>query len=231
MIHINLLLTNEIEEASSQRKEFLLVGGLFTLTLIAVFFVYFSQGARLNAVRNELSRLESEVVAIRKQNQDFEKMGQQKKEIESKIRVVHLLTSPARRAACVHILDDLSDSAPEMLWLMEFTEVKGAVKINGKSVDNQTVAAFARKLSNSRYFRKVEIRETIQEKPVANPRVQATGGKGAPADTLSIPVTRFLVEASLDYLPGVEQEETRKEENTLKEAERQPNKNASEKRK
>src|SRR5262249_29465648 len=153
--------------------ELLLAGGLFTITLAAVLSVYFFQGTRLNALNNELNRLEKQMVAIRKQNRDLEKMERQKKETEGKIGVVHLLTSPARRAASVHILDDLSDSAPQMLWLTEFTEVKGAAKINGKSVDNQTIAAFARKLSNSRYFKKVEIRETVQEKPAANLRSQA----------------------------------------------------------
>src|SRR2546426_1778816 len=186
MIHINLLPTNEVEEASSRRKELLLAGGLFTLTLAAVLAVYFFQGTHLYAVRNELSRRENQIVVIRKQNQDLEKMEQQKKETEGKIRVVHLLTSPARRSASVHILDDLSDSAPQMLWLTEFSEVKGVAKINGKSVDNQTIAAFARQLANSHYFKKVEIRETVQEKPVANPRNQAVG-KGLPSDALPIP--------------------------------------------
>ncbi len=231
MIHINLLPTNEIEEASSRRKELLLAGGLFAITLAAVLSVYFFQGTRLNAVNHELSRLENEIVVIRKQNQDLEKIERQKKETEGKIRVVHLLTSPARRAAPVHILDDLSDSAPQMLWLTEFTEVKGAAKINGRSVDNQTIAAFARKLSNSRYFKKVEIRETVQEKPVANPRNQAAGGKGAPVAALPIPVTRFLVETSIDYLPGVAQEEAKKEENAPKETENKTNKSTAEKKK
>jgi type IV pilus assembly protein PilN len=231
MIHINLLPTNEIEEASSRRKELLLAGGLFTITFAAVLSVYFFQGTRLNAVSNELNRLENEMVVIRKQNQDLEKIERQKKETEGKIRVVHLLTSPARRAAPVHIFDDLSDSAPQMLWLTEFTEVKGAAKINGRSVDNQTIAAFARKLSNSRYFKKVEIRETVQEKPVANPRNQAAGGKGAPVAAPPIPVTRFLVEAAIDYLPGVTQEEAKKVENTPKETENKTNKSTAEKKK
>jgi type IV pilus assembly protein PilN len=231
MIHINLLPTNEIEEASFRRKELLLAGGLFAITLAAVLSVYFFQGTRLNAVNHELSRLENEMVAIRKQNQDLEKIERQKKETEGKLRVVHLLTSPARRAAPVHIFDDLSDSAPQMLWLTEFTEVKGAAKINGRSVDNQTIAAFARKLSNSRYFKKVEIRETVQEKPVVNPRNQAAGGKGAPVAAPPIPVTRFLVEAAIDYLPGVAQEEAKKEENTPKETENKTNKSTAEKKK
>ncbi len=236
MIHINLLPTNEIEGASSRRKEVLLAGGLLTLTLVAVLSVYFFQGTHLNAVTTKLNRTEKEIVEIRKQNQDFEKMEQQKKESEGKIRVVRLLTSPARRAASVHILDDLSDSAPQMLWLTEFTETKGAAKINGKSVDNQTIAAFARKLSNSRYFKKVEIRETVQEKPLSNPRKPPAGGKGSALDNLPIPVTRFLVEASLDYLPGVEKEEPQEDakakgEKVQKEAENKSNKKAPEKEK
>ena len=210
MIHINLLLNEEVGETSSQRKELVLVGGVLTLTLVAVLFAYFSQGTRLTAVRTELSFLENQVATIRQQNQDLEKMVEKKKEIESKVRVVHLLTSPARRAASVHILDDLSQSAPEMLWLMEFTEVKGAVKINGKAMDNQTVAAFARKLANSHYFKKVEIRETVQEKPLVNMLMQALGGKEPSPDTPPVPVTKFLVEAWLDYLPGVEEQETGK---------------------
>src|SRR5215510_11622617 len=195
MIHINLLPT--VEEAPSRNKELLLVGGLFTLTLIAIFFSYFSQGTHLTAVRNELSLLESEIASIRKQNQDLEKMAQEKKNIENKIHVVHLLTSPTRRAACVHILDDLSESAPQMLWLTDFTEVKGVAKINGRAVDNQTIAAFARKLADSRYFKKVEIRETVQEKPIGNPHNPAAEGKGAPTSALPIPVTRFLLETSI----------------------------------
>jgi len=229
MIHINLLPTNEVEEASSRRKELLLAGGLFTITLAAVLSVYFFQGTRLNAVSNELSRLENEMVAIRKQNQDLEKMEQQKREIEGKIRVVHLLTSPARRAASVHILDDLSESAPQMLWLTDFTEVKGVAKINGRAVDNQTIAAFARKLADSRYFKKVEIRETVQEKPIMNPHNPAAGGKGAPASALPIPVTRFLLETSIDYLSDVDSEEVKQEENTAKGAENKTTKSTAEK--
>jgi len=68
--------------------------------------------------------------------------------------VVRLLTSVERRSASVHILDDLSSSTPEYLWLTDFTELKGAAKINGRAVDNQTIASFARDLARSKYFQK-----------------------------------------------------------------------------
>jgi Tfp pilus assembly protein PilN len=163
-----------------------------------------SQVTRLSEVDAQLTRLEQQLVAIRKRNQSFEKLNQQKKDLQEKIHIVNLLTSPVRRSASVHILDDLSESTPQLLWLTEFTENKGTAKISGKAVDNQTIAAFARKLSNSLYFKKIEIRETVQEKPVQDSRRQARGDKAPPPGTPPIPVTRFLVEASIDYLPGIE---------------------------
>ena len=215
MIRINLLPTSEVGEALSHRKEFILAGGLISITLVAVLVLYFLQTTRLNEVNAQLNSLEQQLVAVRKQNQELEKLNQQKKDLQGKIQVVNLLTSPVRRSASVHILDDLSESTPQLLWLTEFTENKGTAKISGRAVDNQTIAAFARKLSDSLYFKKIEIRETVQEKPVQDSRRQAAGAKAPPPGTPSMPVTRFLVEASIDYLPGIEQnplQESKQEE-------------------
>src|SRR5262249_28034841 len=143
----------------------LLAGGCIAVTLTAVFLVHVFQFSLLASVSKELAQLEGTVSSIRKQNQDLEKMEQQKKDLEDKIQIVRQLNSPERRAASVHILDDLSSSTPEQLWLTEYVEAKGTTQIRGKAIDNQTIASFARNLANSHYFQKVEIRETLQEAP------------------------------------------------------------------
>jgi type IV pilus assembly protein PilN len=204
MIRINLLPVREVEKASSRRKEMILAGGLIAITCGIVLFVHFLQGVQLNSTDAELSRLEGAITKIRTQNQELEKMERQKKDIEEKIRVVRLLTSPERRAASVHVMDDLSASTPESLWLTDFVEGKGAAKISGKAIDNQTIAAFAHSLSNSRYFRNVEIRETIQEAPLVDPRRRAGAAKtSAPDAALPVPVTKFLIEAYINYVPNI----------------------------
>jgi len=218
MIRINLLPASAVGGVVSHGKEFIAAGGLISLTLAAVLVLYMSQATRLNAINTQLTHLEQQLIEIRKQNQAFEKLGQQKKDLQEKIQIVNLLTSPVRRSASVHILDDLGESTPQLLWLTEFTESKGAAKISGKAVDNQTIAAFARNLSNSLYFKKVEIRETVQEKPVQDSRRQVREGKESPPGIPPIPVTRFLVEASIDYSPGVEQgspQESKSEEKVV----------------
>jgi type IV pilus assembly protein PilN len=205
MIRINLLPASATGEAVSHRKELIAAGGLIGLTLAAVLVLYMFQAARLNAINTRLTGLEQQISTIRKQNQDLEKLNQQTKDLQSKLSIVNLLTSPVRRSASVRILDDLSKSTPQLLWLTEFTESEGMAKISGKAVDNQTIAAFARNLSNSLYFKEIEIRETVQEKPGQDSRRQAMGDKALPPGTPPIPVTRFLVEAAIDYLPGIEQ--------------------------
>lgn len=204
MIRINLLPVREVEEASSRRKELLLAGGLIAVTLAAVVSVHFFQAIRINSISTELADLESALVKIRQQNKDLERMEQQKKDLEDRIRVVRQLTSAERRTASVHILDDLSSSTPDQLWLTDFTESKGAAKISGKAVDNQTIASFAHNLSSSRYFQKIEIRETAQEVQAADVGRRTAAGRTRQQDSPpGVLMTRFLIEASVNYLPSM----------------------------
>jgi Tfp pilus assembly protein PilN len=208
MIHINLLPVREVEQASFRRKETALSGGLIVLACLGVAAAYFYQGLQLSTVEAELQRAQQALERARQQNQAFEQLEQKKKDIENKVQVVHVLTSPQRRAASVHVLDDLSTSTPESLWLVDFVENKGAAKINGRAVDNQTIAAFAHNLSRSGYFRNVEIRETVQEAASATDqrRRTARAGGGNVDAPFAPPVTRFLIEARIN-IPGMQEEE------------------------
>lgn len=198
MIRINLLAAREVEEASSRKRELTLAGIGLVAVLLSILLAYMSQQSALQSLSENVTVMEGEIAQIRKQNQEIQKLEQQKRETEKKLELVRLLTSPERRSASVHILDDLSSSTPEYLWLTEFSENKGAARINGKAVDNQTIAAFAHDLSRSKYFQKVEIRETAQEDP-SDPRTRPPGQL---TPNVPIPVKRFLIEASINYLPG-----------------------------
>lgn len=197
MIRINLLAVRELEEAAARRRELKLAGAGLAVVLIAIPLVFFSQADRLESAEARVQQLEKVIADIREQNKEIEKLEKQKQELEDKVRVVQSLTSPGRRAAPVQILDDLSTYTPDFLWLVDFSEKNGKTRLTGRAVDNQTIAAFARDLSNSLYFKTIEIRETVQEPP-ASRRSRRRG-----SNTLPIPVTRFLIEANIDYLSKV----------------------------
>lgn len=199
MIRINLISAREAEQATSRNTEVIFLGlGLAALVGLLT-WTHFGTQSELQTATTNVEKLQSEVEVIRKQNQEVEQLEQQKAAVEKKLIVVRMLTSAERRSASVHILDDLSSSTPEYLWLTDFTEVKGAAKINGKAVDNQTIASFAHDLSRSKYFQKVEIRETAQEDPTD----QRSRGPRNQQGTVppQIPVKRFLIEAAINYLP------------------------------
>ena len=204
MIHINLLGSREGEEASSRKKEGMLFVGGLGIILAGVALSYFSQQSILGDLNKHIATLQTEMTKIRQQDQEFKTMEEHKKETENKLQVVGSLTSKERRAAPVHVLDDLSSSAPEYLWLTEFAERGGIATINGRAVDNQTIAAFANNLAKSRYFQKVEIRETAQEDGTTAPGVHTATGKSSQSQP-QIPVKRFLIETTINYLPGVTQ--------------------------
>jgi Tfp pilus assembly protein PilN len=202
MIRINLIGSREVEEASSRRMEGILAGGAIGAVLVGLGLAYLSQQSTLRNLDARTTALTRELVKIRQQDQSFKKMEQQKKETENKLKVVAILTSKERRAAPVHILDDLSSSAPEYLWLTDFAERGGAARINGRAVDNQTIASFANDLAKSRYFQRVEIRETAQEDVAgSDPRKPAPKVRQSSSQP-QIPVKRFLIESTINYLPG-----------------------------
>ena len=186
-IRVNLLEDVGQEAVAQRRPELLLVGSAIAATAGVIWFLYSAQTMQANALTTDLARMKSELEIMRKQNEEVMKLVEDKADLEKKMQVVQQLTSPQRRAASVRILDDLSINTPEFLWLTEFSEKSGSAKINGKAIDNQTVASFAHNLAQSLYFEKIDIRETVREE--AN-RKQT----GAPSS-----LTRFLIESGVNY--------------------------------
>jgi type IV pilus assembly protein PilN len=118
------------------------------------------QHARVAAAEREQRRITQELVAIQGPYADVTHMEQQKQELREKLRVIAELE--ARKVGPVRLLEDLSGATPDKLWLLEFADTGGAVKISGLGVDEQTVADFLRRLASSPYFRRVDLEETSQ---------------------------------------------------------------------
>ncbi len=196
MIHINLLPTREVEEASSRRKEVAIAGGILILALTAVSAIHLFQLQNLRLAQAKVDGLESQITQIRKQNKELNELIKKKDLLENKLKAVKSLTSPQRRSVSVRILDDLSLSTPELLWITDFTGINGVAKIQGESVDNQTIATFAHHLVNSLSFQNVEIRETRHE--VQNSNSRRRGRKRRKGENEpTVQIKRFLIEATI----------------------------------
>lgn len=158
MIRINLLPAEEARAAETRRQE-LALGSLVVAGAVLLFVIaHVWQQTRIGSVNRELARLTQELLAIQQPYANVSKIEQQKRELREKLRVISELE--AKRVGPVRVLEDLASSTPEKLWVTEFSEVGGNVKISGFGVDEQTVADLIRHLATSSFFKGVDLEET-----------------------------------------------------------------------
>jgi type IV pilus assembly protein PilN len=182
MIRINLLPSEEAGRAAGRRQDIavgaLVLGGVALLLVAA----HTWQQARIMAANRGLRRVEQELTAIQGPYADATRMELQKKELRDKLRVIGELEQ--KKVGPVKMLADLSSSTPDKLWLTDFDETNGAVKLSGLGVDEQTVADFMRRLGTSSVFRSVDLSETSL--------VTQEGMKQK----------KFVIVGQVSYLPG-----------------------------
>jgi type IV pilus assembly protein PilN len=160
MIRINLLPTEEAERAADQRQQIATLGLVVAVTALGFVMAHTWQAARFATTNHHLSQVTAELQQIAGAYGDVTKMEQQQKVLEEKLKVISQLE--ARSAGPVRMLADLSTATPDKLWLTDFTETGGQIKMSGFSVDEQTIADFLRRLDTSPYFHGVDLDETTQ---------------------------------------------------------------------
>ena len=179
MIRINLLPVTETARVAGRRQDIafgaLAIGGL----VLALVGAHGWQKARLFGANRSLRQVTQELQAIQGPFADVQRLEAQKSELREKLHVIAQLE--AKKVGPVRILAGLSDSTPEKLWLTEYADMGGTLKLTGLGVDEQTVADFMRRLSTLSFFRSVDLDETSQ--------VTQDGAK----------VKKFVIRAQMDY--------------------------------
>ena len=160
MIRINLLPAEEAQRAAGRRQELaagVLILGVFVFGLVVA---HTWQAARMAGAQRALRRVDQELADIQGPYADVTRMELQKKELRDKLRVISELE--AKKVGPVQLLADLSSATPDKLWLTEFDESGGVLKLSGLGVDEQTIADFMRRLGSSKVFRSIDLDETSQ---------------------------------------------------------------------
>jgi type IV pilus assembly protein PilN len=162
MIRINLIPQEEIQRSAGRRQQ--VAVGLLAAAGTAVLLVVAHGWQQVSslATSRERGRLERQLAELKGPYEQVVQMEREKKELQEKLAVIRELE--AKKFGPVRMLADLSVSAPDKLWLTEFSEKGGSIRLAGLGVDEQTVADFMRRLSTSPYFRNVDLEETSEVK-------------------------------------------------------------------
>jgi type IV pilus assembly protein PilN len=189
MIRINLLSTREIEAEIGRRQDIvvtvLALGGTAALCVIVFLFQFF----RTTMLQRELAGLRAEMTAMEDEAKEVNDLQIKIASLKQKLAVIDDLSK--KKVGPVRVMESLSSSTPDRLWLTEFKEGGGSLTVSGMAIDNQTIADFLKALQASQYFKDVELVETIQTQQ------DKTAFK------------KFSVKSTLLYQPPPEQQQTK----------------------
>lgn len=159
MIKINLL----GDEAVADNKSKLIVGAYVASVVALCLVFYFIHGqvaSKIERLTLDSETKELELKKWQKITKDVKDLEAKEAEYNHKISVIANLKKS--KIGPVRVLDDLNKAIPERSWLTEIKEDTGLMRIDGKALDNQTIALFMKDLEASDYFESVDLGETRQ---------------------------------------------------------------------
>src|SRR5438094_7162885 len=168
MIRINLLPAREARRRVELRHQLQIA----TVAVLAVVgggvWAYTTQNSELAARQQELAGVEEEIKRLETIIKEVQKFETKKTQMEKKVGAIEDLKLKQNRPA--RLLEDISHSIPDQMWLSSVKDTGGALQISGKSFDNVGIAAFMENLERSPSFGTVELIESkaelLQGRPV-----------------------------------------------------------------
>ena len=161
MIRINLLPVREERRKADLQQQVLLLVLLVVVAVTVIGWMHFSIRSDIDNAKNQVAQIEASIKTFEPQLKQVEAYKAKKQDVEQKLEVIRGLDRS--RSGPVHMMDELATHTPDRVWLRRL-EVSGAhVKLEGKSLDNEIVAAFMTQLTNSPYFGNVELTSTELE--------------------------------------------------------------------
>jgi len=171
MIRINLLAAERKQTKKKavalQTGQKLTIGCTLILVLAGIFigwryWVIGRDSAQLDA---DISNAQAETTRLHTVIEQVQQFEQRKAQLQQRVQLIEQLRKG--QTGPVHMLDQISRSLPNMLWLTELRQndkVAGEVEIDGRCTTLTGLSDFVSNLEASGYFKKsVEIVSTVAE--------------------------------------------------------------------
>ncbi len=146
MIRINLLPVRAAKKKEMGKQ--ILV--LFAIVLIAAFvgnyMWYADRKAEFDQNAAGIVQVKAKIAELEKVIGEVSKINDRKTEVQKKLGVLDNLRKG--RAGPVKMMDALATATPKKLWLRQFTEDKGGVRISGSAISHDEVAEFMSSLGH-----------------------------------------------------------------------------------
>jgi len=163
MIKVNLL---GIERPKRARRVGKGPGGLVGVVAVAFLliggmgFVWWSMVTKVNALERDKVVLNDELTALKAKVKEVENYEKNKKDYQEKIGIIEQLRK--NQTGPVRLLDELSRSLPDRVWLISLSEQAGRVDLEGRAVTNAEIVEYINNLKASSHIREIQLIESRQ---------------------------------------------------------------------
>ena len=130
----------------------LLIGGYLTLMK---FNKKRSLNAQIKAAQEEFNRLEPIIAQVNT-------FKARKEQLEQKLNLINELR--ANQEGPVHLLDELADLVPDLLWIDQGVVKGRSLELKGFALNPNAVAEFLQRLDESPYFKEPSLKEMKETK-------------------------------------------------------------------
>jgi type IV pilus assembly protein PilN len=135
---------------------------VFILLLIAILAVaFFLQKQMISRERDRLQTAQAEKKKLEYVVAKLAELEKQKAVFERKISLINQLR--ALQDSAVVVLDELSKSLPDWVWLTELSSQGQAIQIKGNALSNNLIADYIYNLENSPHFANVNLISSAQK--------------------------------------------------------------------
>lgn len=167
MIKVNLLATNPGAVAPREwlpREQRSALGGVgvLMLTALALAGYWYYQTSQRAAIGTQIAASQAELTRLKEAAAVVERTNARRTELGERLALIERLRASKR--APVSLLETVSYSMPDGLWLLEIKQAAATVQIDGRATSITAITDFTERLQNSGYFlRPVEILSTSTE--------------------------------------------------------------------
>ena len=168
MIRINLL-PRKPRPLIALWRDGIITGVVILILFLSWSIIMVNMNRRLNRARDELQQVKKQIEDSKLDLKKVEQLKQHKAVLENKINIIHSLRE--KQAGPVHVLDDISSTIPEQVWLDNLNNIGTSLSLGGLSPSYNAVSEFMRELALSPYFGNIELRN-IQQSIIQSKKYQ-----------------------------------------------------------
>ena len=155
MIKINLLPYREIIRKETIINHAVITGFVLGLVVIIVFADDHIKRGKVDAVKEEIARIDREIASNKVSIDEINKLKKEKETYRRQFQIIENLKKG--KEGPVRILDELASKIPEKIWLLTLKQRGNNLELVGIAVDNKLISKFMSDLEDSPYFKKVDL--------------------------------------------------------------------------